>query len=64
MQTGPNSRATLAVPFACTANSATRMPPATASVTVGVTNCAAPGSVFTPSTADSTDNAGVMMASP
>ena len=57
---GPKSCATLAVPLDCTLNSPTRM----ASV-IGRTAYSSCGAIsFRPSTADSTEMAGVMTASP
>ena len=57
---GPNNAATLAVPRDCTANSASRI--TTASGTTYGSNAGV--AIFRPSTAESTDSAGVMTASP
>ena len=62
-QTGPKNLATLAVPFAWIRNSAIRMPAEIGTVSLA-TSCGAPGASRTPSTAESTDMAGVMMPSP
>ena len=57
---GPNSRPTLAVPTACNQNSPIMMTTA-----IGITNGSNPAlTVANPSTADSTDTAGVIMQSP
>ena len=57
---GPKKEATRAVPRHCTANSATRM------ITVSGTTYGSNAGVatFNPSIAESTDSAGVIMASP
>ncbi len=58
--TGPNSRPTASVPRFWTANSPTRM-----TIAAGMTNGARPGfTVSRPSTAESTETAGVIIASP
>ena len=57
---GPKNAATLAVPRDCTENSAIRM-----TTVIGTTTSSKAGvATFRPSTADNTDSAGVMMASP
>ncbi len=57
---GPKKAATLAVPRDCTANSAIRI-----TTVIGTTKSSKAGvATFRPSTAESTDSAGVMMASP
>ncbi len=63
-QTGPKKAATLAVPWDCTRNRATRMVRLMTITTAGVTSWAMAGTVRSPSTADSTEIAGVIMASP
>ena len=58
--TGPNSRPTAAVPRRWTANSTTMI-----TAVRGTISSSSPGSItFTPSTADSTEIAGVIMLSP
>ncbi len=58
--TGPNTRPTLAVPFHCMANSMTMT-----TTQIGRTNRCSSGDVTSrPSTADSTEMAGVIMPSP
>ena len=57
---GPNKAATFAVPRDCTENSAIRI-----TTVIGTTYSSNAGvATFKPSTADSTDSAGVMIASP
>ncbi len=57
---GPKKAATFAVPRDCTANNATRI-----TTVIGTTYASNAGvTIFKPSTAESTDSAGVMMASP
>ena len=57
---GPNKAATFAVPRDCAANSAIRI-----TTVIGTTNSSNAGvATFRPSTAESTESAGVMMASP
>ena len=63
-QIGPNQAATLAVPLDWTRNKLISTTSAIAISTDGVIASAKPGAVFKPSTADNTDIAGVMMASP
>ena len=58
--TGPKKAATLAVPRDCTANSTIRI--TTVSGTTKSSNAGV--ATFKPSIAESTDSAGVMMASP
>ena len=58
--TGPNARPIFAVPSGCTRNSATKIP-----VASGSTQCANPGKgPFNPSSAESTEIAGVIAPSP
>ncbi len=58
--TGPKNRPTTAVPCRCTRNS-----PMMITAVMGTTNSASPGSTtLMPSTADSTEMAGVIMLSP
>lgn len=58
--TGPNSRPTVAVPLRCTRNSSAMMTAA-----IGTTSSPSAGStILSPSTADSTEIAGVIMLSP
>ena len=60
MVTGPNKRPTLPVPFIWMENSPIRMP-----MVMGTMKCSKLGvAILMPSTADSTEIAGVMMASP
>ena len=60
IMTGPNSRPTAAVPRRWTANSSTMI-----TAVIGTTNSSSAGSTtFTPSTAESTEIAGVIMLSP
>ena len=57
---GPNRRPTVAVPSRCSMNSTTRIAEA-----IGTTRCSSDGAATsTPSTADSTEIAGVIMPSP
>ena len=57
---GPNARPTFAVPNRCTMNSSSRMP-----IVIGTTKCERAGvAISMPSTAPSTEMAGVMMPSP
>ena len=57
---GPKNAATFAVPRDCIKNKPNRMTTA-----IGTTNFSKPGATsFNPSTAESTEMAGVMMASP
>ena len=57
---GPKKAATFAVPRDCTANSAIKI-----TTVIGTTNSSNAGvATFKPSIAESTDSAGVMMASP
>ena len=62
--TGPNRAATLAVPRDWTMNNPIRTTRAMAISTDGVIASANPGAVLRPSTADSTEIAGAMIASP
>ncbi len=58
--TGPNQAATAAVPHLCTTNKPIRI-----AILSGMMNGSKAGvASFSPSTADSTDTAGVIMASP
>ena len=57
---GPNTRPTVAVPTRCTRNSPTMI-----AAVMGTTRCSSDGeATSTPSTADSTEIAGVIMLSP
>ncbi len=62
--TGPKNIATLAVPRNCTAKRPLRMTRLVRITTEVVTECCSAGTVFSPSIADSTEIAGVMMESP
>ena len=64
MHTGPNSFETLAVPRDWMMNRAMRIEMVTNRIRSSLNSCPAPGSVLNPSTADKTDKAGVMIASP
>ena len=62
--TGPNSAPTRAVPRDCTMKSAMRMTTLIIMTSSVVTLGPSPGMVFSPSSAPSTETAGVMMLSP
>ena len=64
MQIGPNNREISAVPRDWIANSPIRITIVTVSTVFWSKNAAVAGIVCIPSTADSTDSAGVMIASP
>ena len=64
MQIGPNSLETLAVPRDCTAKSPIRTTTVIWRMSVSVMPVLIPGMVFSPSTAESTESAGVIIASP
>ena len=64
MQIWPNSRDTRAVPRLWIRNSPTRIAIVTAMIRLSLNTASPPGSVRSPSTAESTESEGVMIASP